>query len=118
MPAPPTEPPSRDRSSRSYISPHAARVALRFQREEMPLFLLALLEEHGDLVRADLTQACFGKAPTRPQKMRVYAQIDTLLKKKLIRALGRVRHYTFRPTAAGLRKLALLRETVAAPRPV
>lgn len=105
-PAPKKRPP--------YVSPYAAKRALRFEPKELPAYVLEVLDKYGDLARADITQAAFGKTPTRDHKVRANSTIDALLKNKLIRSIGRPRHYTFGVTAKGKRQLATAKKAEAA----
>lgn len=110
MPAPPTESkaPVKTRAERRLESrfgmvviPPPAEEPRRFERGELPVFLLQVLAEYGAQKRPVLTQAAFGASPTILQKKRINGAIEQLLTKGHVSRKGEMRSYLYLATARG-----------------
>ena len=81
--------------------PPASKKPLRFERNELPLFLLLTLSTFGTQTRPALTCAAFTATPTKLNKQRVNSALSTILEKKLVEQRGTSRFFTYTITREG-----------------
>lgn len=81
--------------------PAPAKKPLRFERGELPVFVLSLLAAHGALRRPAITEAAFTATPSKLNKQRINGTITTLLEKGYALQLGTMRLFTYKITKEG-----------------
>lgn len=81
--------------------PRPAKKPMRFERGELPVFVLSLLADYGPLRRPAITEAAFTHKPSKLNKQRINGTIATLLEKGYADQLGTMRLYTYKITKEG-----------------
>lgn len=83
------------------LGPPPSKKPLRFERGELPFFVLTLLADHGPLRRPAITEAAFTAKPSKLNKQRINGTITTLLEKGYAEQRGTMRLYTYKITREG-----------------
>lgn len=81
--------------------PPPAKKIMRFERGELPLFVLQQLADYGALRRPQLTEAAFTVKATKLHKQRINGTLTILKEKGYVKERGPMRLYTFSITKEG-----------------